>query len=258
MAEFEYSARGAAVLLENIVDLDGLGVSLVLDPPLTADLFRNHVDLAVVSDFIGFSAFARLVDSSHPATAGFLPADSLARIVETFGHRAKNPMGLIREKAESRLRPHKIEEHCSLLYLGLFDRQYAHKFILFVPALTGSDAQRTELCIKRYVDATMCVAVSTRARSIYFAGFGGPDGSFSNDAIARLTAKIFVARRWLNLRSLQIYFKYSPLVVRSKVDQLVDRLADELRLDASPDERVDQVNDTIWPSRHFSPGFAPH
>lgn len=258
MNEIERSERGSAVVVENIVELDGLRVSLILDPPQTADLFRDRVDLAVVSDFVGFSAFARLVDSSSPATVGFLPPDCLNGIVERFGHRAKNPMGLIREAPESRLRPHKIDLHCSLLYLGLFDRQYARKFVLFVPALTGSDAERTGLCIKRYVDATMCVAAYTRSQSLYFAGFGGVDGSFSNEAIVRLTAKIFVARRCLNLRALHVYFKYSPMVVGYKIDQLAGRLAEELHTEASPVERVDQVNDTIWPSRYFAPGFAPH
>ena len=37
-----------------------------------------------------------------------------------------------------------------------------------------------------------------------------------------------------------------------------DRLAEELHSEASAVERVDQVNDTIWPSRYFAPGFAPH
>lgn len=258
ISESAPSESASAAVMENIIDLDGLTVGLILDPPVTAELFQQRIELAVVSDFVGFSAFARLVDSSNPATVGFLPTTRLDEIKERYGHKAKNPMGLMREEPAERVRPHKIDQYCSLLSIGLFDRRYARKFILFVPALTGTDAELTELWIKRYVDAAMCVAFSTRARSIYFAGFGGTDGSFSNDAISRLVAKIYMAQQCLKLQSLQVYFKYSPILVRDKITRLVDRLAHDLYAEGSSVERLDRVTDTMWLSPVVSPGLPLH
>jgi hypothetical protein len=118
-----------------------------------------------------------------------------------------------------------ITERCSLLSLGASDRRYAHKYVLFVPSLAHADARLLESNSGDYVEAAMYVAGFTRSRAIYFAGFGGGDGSFSNDAIVKLAARTYVARHALQLEPLHIYFKYSSTASDVCVNHLASQLA---------------------------------
>lgn len=212
-----------------LLSVGGLEVLLMLEPPSTAELLQNHVDLVVVSDYVGFSAFSRLVDSSCPATAGFLTPEKLDEIRTRFAHRAKTPRGLLDLPVKERIQPRAIDRHCSLLHLGVVDRSFAGKFFFFVPSLVYDDCEVPDNYAEDYVECAIYVAAYRRSRSVYFAGFGGTDGSFSDETLIKLVDRIHDTRCAVPLPPLRVFFKYFPLAAARRIDDLTARLAARLR-----------------------------
>lgn len=202
----------------------GVELALMLEAPSTAELFRSYADLVVVSDYIGFSAFSRLVDSSSPSTAGFLTPHLLDMVRSRFGHRAKSPAELLRMPINERVRPQSVDRNCSLLHLGTLDREYAGKFLFFVPSLVHDSTQVPDAYAVDYVEAGLYVAAYRRSRAVYFAGFGGTDGSFADDAVVKLAERIFATRKAVPLPPLRVFFKYFPLADEARISALVERL----------------------------------
>lgn len=211
----------------------GLELALMLEAPSTAALFRDYVDLAIVSDYVGFSAFSRLVDCSSPSTAGFLTPGALETVRARFGHRARSPVDLIHLPPGERIRPRNIDRYCTLLHIGTLDRDYAGKFILFVPSLVHDSTQVPDRFAEDYAEAALYVAAYRRSRAIYFAGFGGTDGSFADDVIVKLTERILAVREIMPLPPVRVFFKYFPYADDARIAGLVSRLA---RLSAATEQ----------------------
>lgn len=216
---------------EPLLTIDGLEIGLILEPPHTRELFLELVDLSVVSDHVGFTAFSKLVDPSNDHTAGFLPRALLGELVARFGDQAKDPTDLLRLPPDQRRRGRNVDRYCSMLYLGTFDRQYARKFILFVPSLLRTNPPPSVSYASDYVAATIWIAAAARVGSIYFAGFGGVDGSFSNDRIAKLVPEILETMRSTRHERLRVYFKYWPATHRRDIPQLIERLREGVRIE---------------------------
>jgi len=194
--------------VEDLVRLDGLQVGIIRETPRPEVLFGGHVDLAVVSDSLSSPSFVRLFGPGADA-GGFLNRRQVERVCRCYAHHARNPIRLFHVPRRERTSARVITERCSLLSLGAMDRRYAHKYVLFVPSLAHADERLLQANSEDYVEAAMYVAGFTKSRSIYFAGFGGLDGSFPNEMLVRLTARTYVARRALHLEPLHVYFKYS-------------------------------------------------
>jgi hypothetical protein len=221
--------------IHQLLSVGGLDVALLLEAPSTAELFQHHVDLIVVSDYVGFSAFARLVDSSSPSTQGFLPPATLDDISKRFGHRARCPRGLLDLPVKERIQPRNVDRHCSLLHLGVVDRTYAGKFLFFVPSLVYDDCEVPDRYAEDYVECAMYVAAYRRARAVCFAGFGGTDGSFADDTLIKLVDRIHDTRCSVPLPPLRTFFKYFPLAAAERIDRLTARLAAHLHAAANDD-----------------------
>jgi hypothetical protein len=218
-----------------IAELDGLTISLVLEPPDAVELFAEYADLVVVSDDPRSLALRRIVDPQAPSTAGFLRPEFLAGIRARYEGNSLNPGPLLHLPRDKRAMADSIELHCSLLPLGLIDRRYRSKFIFFVPSLASLQPELAEARANDYVEATMHITRQTHVRSIYLAGFGKGDGSFRNEDITRLVAWIYVARRALQLRPLRLSFKYFPAASRARLAWLGEKL---MRLEASTESAV--------------------
>jgi hypothetical protein len=229
--------------IHRMLTVGGLDVALMLEAPSTAELFQHHVDLVVVSDYAGFSAFARLVDSSCSSTVGFLSPESLGDISKRFAHRAKNPCGLLDLPVKERIQPRNIDRHCSLLHLGVVDRTYAGKFLFFVPSLVYDNCEVPDRYAEDYVECAMYVAAYRRARAVYFAGFGGTDGSFPDETLIKLVDRIHDTRCSVPLPPLRTFFKYFPLASAERIDKLTASMAAHLRAGAVDDEPVTYAND---------------
>jgi len=210
--------------VEVVADLRGLEVRIVREMPRPAELFRDWVDLAVIADSPTAPAFAHMFDSAVLGTAGFLGRGQLDDLHSQYAHRARNPIRLFHRPRGDRMGAETITNCCSLLSLGAMDRSLSRKFVFVVPSLAGADRRLADSNVGDYVEAAMYVAGFTRSHAIYFAGFGGGDGSFSNDALVKLAARIYVARHALHLAPLRVYFKYSatasPVWLRHLSDQL--------------------------------------
>jgi hypothetical protein len=226
MAELGFRDQTSLPRVQRVVELKGLTVGIVRDMPRPAELFGEYVDMVVLSDSVATPAFSRMFNSSCLATGGFLTKRQLDDIHDWYGHRARNPIRLFHVPRGERMSARSITERCSLLSLGAIDRRYPRKSVLFVPSLARAEARLRDSNSGDYVEAAMYVAAFTKSRAIYFAGFDGGDGSFSNDTIVKLTARIYVARHALHLEPLQAYFKY-PLTASSV---WVNHLASQLKL----------------------------
>lgn len=211
--------------IEHVIQKDGINVSVIFDPPLTADLFRKTVDLAVTSDRVGFTGFSRLVDSTSENTKGFLTVLQLDRIRDQLGDCARDPSDLLRLPPHERVTGQAIDRYCSLVRLRAFDRNYLGKFLLFVRSPLSMEQVPFESYALNCVEATLYVAAFAHCRSIYFAGFGGIDGSFSDETIAHSLQKVYAARREVRLDLTHVYFKYWPLFGSAEVERLAQRLA---------------------------------
>jgi hypothetical protein len=227
-----------------MLSVGGLDVALMLEAPSTAELFQQHVDLIVVSDYVGFSAFARLVDSSCPSTRGFLAPGTLDDISKRFGHRARCPRGLLDLPTKERIQPRNIDRHCSLLHIGVVDRVYVGKFLFFVPSLVYDDCEVPDRYAEDYVECAMYVAAYRRARAIYFAGFGGTDGSFADETLIKLVDRIHDTRCSVPLPPLRAFFKYFPLASAERIDRLTAQLAAHLHAAANNDAPLLNTSET--------------
>jgi hypothetical protein len=226
MAELGLRNQVSLPKVQHVVELKGLTVGIIREMPRPAELFGEYVDMVVLSDSVATPAFSRMFNSSSLGTSGFLSKRQLDEVHDWYGHRARNPIRLFHVARSERMSARAITERCSLLSLGAMDRRYPRKSVLFVPSLARADARLRESNSGDYVEAAMYVAAFTKSRAIYFAGFDGGDGSFSNDAIVKLAARIYVARHALHLEPLQVYFKY-PLSASSV---WVNHLASQLKL----------------------------
>jgi hypothetical protein len=230
------SALSAAPIhVEEVAEIEGLQIGLILDQPRPAELFREYVDLAVVSDYVGFSVFSRMVDPGSAGNDDFLPSEWLDQIRSRFGGRAKDPTPLLALRPAERFRGPSIEKHCSLVYLGTFDRRYVRKFLMFVPSLIDEQQQIVEARAIDYADAALCVAAFTRSRSIYFGGFGRPDGSFEDDTITRVVARLHRMRELLRLPPVHLYFKYYEFAPQKRLKALAERLYEWTRPEPAPE-----------------------
>jgi len=225
MAELAPRNQTGLSRIEEAIRLQGLTVGIVREPPRPTELFYEHVDMAVVSDSVAAPGFSKMFNSSSLGIGNFLTPRQLDDIHDCFAHRARNPIRLLHLPRRERSCARAITERCSLLSLGAIDRRYAHKFVLFVPSLAHADTRLLESNAGDYVEATMYVSAFTKSRAIYFAGFGGGDGSFSNDALVKLVARIYVARHALHLEPLRVYFKYSATSSGVWVKHLANQLA---------------------------------
>jgi hypothetical protein len=211
--------------VEGVIGLDGLTVGIMRETPRPAELFAGYADLAVVSDSVAAPAFAKMFNSASLGASGFLAQRQLDDIHDCFAHRAKNPLRLFHLPRTDRVCARGITQCCSLLSLGAIDRRYARKFVLFVPSLATAEARLAESNSGDYVEAAMYVAAFTKSQSVYFAGFVGGDGSFSDDAIVKLSARIYVARYALRLAPLRVYFKYARSASTVRLEHLASQLA---------------------------------
>jgi len=221
-----------------LLTVGGLEVALMLEPPSTAELFQSWVDLAVVSDYVGFSAFSRLVDSSSPTTAGFLTPEALDDVRSRFGHRAKPPRGLLDLPRKERIQPRNLDRHCSLFHLGVLDRGYAGRFFFFVPSLVYDDCEVPDEYAEDYVECAAYVAMYRRSRAIYFAGWGGTDGSFSDETLVKLVERLHDTRCSMPMPPVRVFFKYFALAGSDRIDALTSRLAARLRETDKDDAEV--------------------
>jgi hypothetical protein len=204
--------------------VDAAEVRVVLDPPPTAELFREHVDLAVTSDQITFGGFSRLVCPASSHTGGFLTAAALETIRARFGNHAADPTPLLRLPVHERARERNIERYCSLARLGAFSPAYRGKFILFTRAPVHPTVGGFERYVVDCVEVSTHVAAALHCRSIYFAGFGGTDGAFADALIAKSLARIRAVQRALKRGGLLVYFKYWWPVCGDELGRLAQRL----------------------------------
>jgi len=225
MAEATMRTQSTLPQVEGVISLDGLDIGIMRSTPRPAELFTEHADLAVVSDSVAAPAFAKMFSSSSLGASGFLSQRQLDDIHDCFAHRAKNPLRLFHLPRKERACARGVTQCCSLLSLGAIDRRYARKFVLFVPSLAHADARLAESNSGDYIEAAMYVAAFTKSQSIYFAGFSGGDGSFSNDTVVKLAARVYVARFALHLAPLHVYFKYPSSASTVRLEHLASQLA---------------------------------
>jgi len=210
--------------IREVTSIGDIEICVILDPPLTVDLFKEHIDLALTSDQIGFTGFSRLVDNRSKYTEGFINPPTLDSLFERYGDHAKNAAELLELPAAQRARGLAIDAHCSLVRLRAFDRDYRGKFLLFSTSPLRLGITKFEPYAVDCVEASLHVASYVRCHSIFFAGFGGIDGSFSNSLIVESFKRIRAVRPILKLSRLRLYFKYWPM----NTDQEIRQLAAEL------------------------------
>ncbi len=211
--------------IEHVIRASGVNVSVIFDPPLTTELLHEHIDLAVTSDRIGFTGFSRLVDSTSENTKGFLTVSQLDQIRDRFGDKARDLSELLRLPPRERVREPAIDQYCSLVRLRAFDRNYLGKFLIFVRSPVSMEEVPFESYALSCIEASLHVAAYARCRSIYFAGFGGIDGSFSDDLIGRSLERIYLVRTQVHLELMHAYFKYWPFHGAAQVRRLAAHLA---------------------------------
>ncbi len=202
----------------------GTEVRVVLDPPPTAELFREHVDLAVVADRTTFPAFQRLLDPAAAHTAGFLPPLRLAALRDRFGDRATDPTRLLRVHFAARRRASNIDRYCSVAPLGTCSSLYRGKFLLLAGAAWHLNVREYERYVLDCVEVALHVAASAGCRSIYFAGFGGTDGAFPDRLIARTLGRVRTVERALRRGGFLVYFKYWWPLCDGEIERLATRL----------------------------------
>jgi hypothetical protein len=125
-----------------------------------------------------------------------------------------------------------IDRHCSLVPLGLFDRKYQGRFLFFVPSLVYDDLEVPDLYAEQYAECAMYVAAARKSRAVYFAGFGGTDGSFEDSTLVKIVDRIHDARAAIPLPPVHVMFKYFSLATADRINRLISRISAQLRASA--------------------------
>jgi hypothetical protein len=144
---------------------------------------------------------------------------------------------------KERIQPRNVDRHCSLLHLGVVDRAYVGKFLFFVPSLVYDNCEVPDRYAEDYVECAIYVAAYRRTRAVYFAGFGGTDGSFSDETLIKLVDRIHDTRCSVPLPPLRTVFKYYPLASAERIDKLTSAMAAHLRAAAADEEPVTYASD---------------